>query len=134
MSDDLIRRSDAIDAITNHCENECYYRADNWCPQCQREEFEKAINAIPSADRPSAVDLSNVYSTAYKSGYEKGKADRPKGEWIYGEHDVAMCDGYRCDRCGLFVPWDYEHKSIDFINDYHFCPNCGARMKGADDE
>ena len=53
-----------------------------------------------------------------------------EGEWIYGEHDVAMCDGYRCDRCDFFVPWDYEHKFIDFINDYHFCPNCGAKMKG----
>ena len=57
--------------------------------------------------------------------------DRPQGEWIYGEHNVAMCDGYRCDRCGFFVPWDYEHKSIDFIKDYKFCPSCGARMKGA---
>ena len=61
-------------------------------------------------------------------------ADRPQGEWIYGEHDVAMCDGYRCDRCGFFVPWDYEHKFIDFINDYNFCPSCGSKMKGADDE
>ena len=61
-------------------------------------------------------------------------ADRPQGEWIYGEHNVAMCDGYRCNRCDFFVPWDYEHKFIDFINDYHFCPNCGARMKGADDD
>lgn len=89
--------------------------------------------AVEVADRPSAVDLSSVYSTAYKSGYEKGKADRPQGEWIYGEHDVAMCDGYRCDKCGFFVPWDYEHKSIDFISDYNFCPSCGSRMKGADD-
>ena len=56
------------------------------------------------------------------------------GKWVYGEHDVAMCDGYRCDKCGFFVPWDYEHKFIDFINDYHFCPNCGADMrKGADE-
>lgn len=52
-----------------------------------------------------------------------------RGEWIYGEHDVSMCDGYRCDKCGFFVPWDYQHKSIDFIDDYHFCPNCGADMK-----
>lgn len=52
MNDDLIKRSDAIGAITNHCENECYYRVDNWCPQCQREEFEEAIKAVPSADRP----------------------------------------------------------------------------------
>lgn len=56
------------------------------------------------------------------------------GRWIYGEDEVAMCDGYRCDRCGFFVPWDYEHKFIDFINDYHFCPSCGARMRGASDE
>lgn len=62
------------------------------------------------------------------------KANRPQGEWIYGEHNVAMCDGYRCNRCDFFVPWDYEHKFIDFINDYHYCPSCGARMKGADDE
>ena len=54
--------------------------------------------------------------------------DRPQGEWIYGEHDVAMCDGYRCDRCGFFVPWDYEHKFIDFISDYNFCPYCGGLL------
>ena len=50
------------------------------------------------------------------------------GEWIYGEHDKAMCDGYWCDQCGFFVPWDYEHKFIDFIKDYHWCPSCGAKM------
>ena len=75
-----------------------------------------------------------AYDIGYQRGYEKGKADRTRGEWIYGEHNVAMCDGYRCNRCGFFVPWDYEHKFIDFINDYHYCPSCGARMKGADDE
>ena len=52
-----------------------------------------------------------------------------RGEWIYDEHDIAMCDGYRCDKCGFFVPWDYEHKFIDFIKDYHFCPSCGADMR-----
>ena len=55
---------------------------------------------------------------------------RKKGRWIYGEHDIAMCDGYMCDKCGFFVPWDYKFKFIDFINDYHFCPNCGSDMRG----
>ena len=59
---------------------------------------------------------------------------RAKGEWIYGEHDMAMCDGYWCDQCGFFVPWDYEHKFIDFIKDYHWCPSCGAKMDGGGDE
>ena len=49
-------------------------------------------------------------------------ADRPKGEWI-DEHE----DGHgswvgTCSQC---------HKIEKVTN---FCPNCGARMKGADDE
>ena len=55
--------------------------------------------------------------------------EQEDGEWIYGEHDVAMCDGYWCNKCGFFVPWDYRHKSIDYIKDYHFCPNCGVQME-----
>lgn len=48
---------------------------------------------------------------------------------------AADCvDGYRCDQCGFFVPWDYLHKSIDYIKDYNFCPKCGADMRGEQDE
>ena len=57
--------------------------------------------------------------------------ERKTGKWIYGEHDVAMCDGYRCDKCGFFIPWDYKHKFIDFIKDYKYCPHCGAQMTEA---
>lgn len=58
---------------------------------------------------------------------------RAKGEWAYGEHDDTMWDGYRCSHCGFFVPWDYSHVFIDFIKDYHFCPSCGADMRGEQD-
>ena len=98
MSEDLIKRSDAI-KVVRHISMEFV----------DTDTRQKLIEAIPSADRP-------------------------QGEWVYGEHNVAMCDGYRCNRCDFFVPWDYEHKFIDFINDYHYCPSCGAKMKGADDE
>lgn len=56
---------------------------------------------------------------------------QPKTEkWIYCEDSTADCvDGYRCDQCGFFVPWDYKHKGIDFIHDYNFCPHCGAKME-----
>ena len=54
---------------------------------------------------------------------------RKTGRWIYGEHDVTMCDGYHCSECGFFVPWDYKRKFIDFIKDYNFCPNCGSPME-----
>ena len=56
--------------------------------------------------------------------------ERKTGRWIYGEDDVAMCDGYHCSECGFFVPWDYKRKFIDYIEDYNFCPHCGADMRG----
>ena len=52
-----------------------------------------------------------------------------RGHWVYGEDDYGI-DGYRCNKCGFFVPWDYTHKSINFIEDYHYCPHCNARMDG----
>lgn len=44
-------------------------------------------------------------------------ADRPKGEWVDNTNGT-----YTCDQCGC------KHSRSNF------CPNCGARMKGGDDE
>jgi len=96
-----------------------------WCGV--REAYGIVKNA-PFADRPSAVDLSSVYSTAYKSGYEKGKADRPKGEWKHLKGDEWLCS-----ECGHVIRTEgsWEHP-LERGKDY--CEHCGARMKGADDD
>lgn len=89
---------------------------------------EEARRAMFFAKREVLADsyIDKAYDMAIKALEEP----EPKtGRWIYGKHDVAMCDGYWCDKCGFFVPWDYQHKSIDFIKDYHICPSCGARME-----
>ena len=109
---DLIKREDAIKAV------DAFLGTD---PIVER------IKRLPSADRPSAVDLSSVYSTAYKSGYEKGKADRPQGYWT--KTDVAT---YRCSECGKI-------QIADDVNELNYCCCCGSRnkvrrLKGADDE
>lgn len=54
--------------------------------------------------------------------------ERMRGKWIYGEDEYGI-DGHHCNQCGFFVPWDYAHKFINYIEDYHFCPNCGAEME-----
>ena len=59
--------------------------------------------------------------------------ERKRGKWIYGEDEYGI-DGYHCDKCGFFVPWDYAHKFINYIEDYKFCPGCGADMREVDDE
>ena len=108
MLNDLISRQDAIDALKNRWKKTRHYEGigDDIAEEC-----ELYLKQVPPA-----------------------QSERPKGEWIYGEHDIAMCDGYWCDQCGFFVPWDYKHKFIDFIKDYHWCPSCGADMRGKQDE
>lgn len=82
----------------------------------------------------SEMDIDRKYKMALLGmitaiGYENKKQERKKGEWIYGEDEYGI-DGYHCDKCGFFVPWDYAHKFINYIEDYKLCPNCGADMRG----
>ena len=56
-------------------------------------------------------------------------ADRPSGEWI----DFGLGRGthiYYCTNCERQI----EVPLAQGNSKYGFCPNCGARMKGADDE
>ena len=89
--------------------------------------------------RQQAIDLWEKYhptiavdAMQYDAELRQLPPIQPKrGRWLYSEDTTAdSVDGYRCDQCGLFVPWDYTHKSIDYIKDYNFCPNCGAMMEG----
>ena len=66
-------------------------------------------------------------------GFPSAQPGRKRGKWIYGEDEYGI-DGYHCDKCGFFVPWDYAHKFINYIEDYKFCPGCGADMREVDDE
>ena len=54
-------------------------------------------------------------------------ADRPQGEWI------AKTENYHshwvCSECGAWALLEYNEQMCLS----KFCPNCGARMKGADD-
>ena len=101
---DLISRQQAIDAL------------------------DKRFDSIPMEQTTEILllrkDLRNLPSA---------QPQRMRGKWTYGEDEYGI-DGYHCDKCGFFVPWDYTHKFIDFIKDYHFCPNCGADMRGEHDD
>ena len=84
--------------------------------------------------RQAAIDAAKAYwyKPDIAGAIEQLPSAQPqwmRGKWTYGEDEYGI-DGYHCDKCGFFVPWDYTHKFIDFIKDYHFCPNCGADMRG----
>ena len=50
-------------------------------------------------------------------------ADKPQGEWII-EIDANGYTYGRCSICGM----------RQYAGQLNFCPDCGAKMKGADDE
>ena len=52
-------------------------------------------------------------------------ADRPQGEWVDRGMRVPSSWVKKCSLCG--------HET-DTWRWCKFCPNCGAKMKGADDE
>jgi hypothetical protein len=105
MSDDLIRRSDAIKAYNEAMDELVKWQMEEWqlgdFSECEFNTTDckhivRKIEAIPSADRP-------------------------QGKWeIVGKNHPYK----RCPFC----------KRVRAFADTRFCDWCGARMKGADDE
>ena len=126
MSEDLIKRSDAIEALRKLGHE--LVVIDKVCSLGIAGEFIDAVRALPSADRPKEViaqvtfdeeKLREIVKEAverFKEEYEV--ADRPQGEWI--DKAISIIDDMQ--REGIV---DYE-QAKEF--------RMRARMKGADDE
>ncbi len=47
------------------------------------------------------------------------------GEWIFNRGDGKTCvDGWTCSACGNLF-----HTNVPYFEEFHYCPNCGARMQ-----
>lgn len=87
-------------------------------------DFSTAVE-IPSSDNH---DWEKYSDRLWKIAYERGKASvRPQGEWIDRSDGGRILnpwwETYECSKCGQYG-----------TRIWNFCPNCGCRMKGADDE
>ena len=91
-----------------------------------RREIEKLCG---NCDRPDKEELGKIILSSMTLGFNEGlkvsSADRPQGEWIYIDEPIIgnPYGCYKCSECNLAEPFESD-----------FCPHCGARMKGADDE
>ena len=93
--------------------------------QWYEETYAMAIEALAEQN---CMTCKYYYEVKNKYGIKKyclqdeaHRMEKQTGKWEYCEHEIASnVDGYKCSRCGFFVPWDYEHKSINFIKDYNF--------------
>ena len=96
--------------------------------QAAIDALDKRFDKIPMEQTTEILKLRKDLR-----GLPSIQSEQKRGRWIYGEDEYGI-DGYHCDKCGFFVPWDYTHKFINYIEDYNFCPSCGADMRGEQDE
>ena len=122
--DGYISRRDAVNEI-----DEWIQRATDNETDVAIKEFlsflKERINTLPSAEpKTGAKIVPKKESDMYITGYRDGHDDATKtARWIQKD----LCADRFCSNCD-YVVWDSE------AEEYNFCPNCGARMKGADDE
>ena len=93
-------------------------------PSCiASDEAKEAIRAVADALEAAEKRIAEL------------EAQMPKeGEWI--EDDTTYCGAdranYKCSLCGKICGTWKRGLTQDELPNY--CPNCGARMKGANDE
>lgn len=92
--------------------------------------LEITVGDYTKVKRVLVEDCNNFGNLFYEND-----TDRPQGEWIrdrYWSRGVGMGEEYgffyKCSMC------EYEVESGYTRCGFNYCPNCGARMKGAGDE
>lgn len=112
MNNDLISR----EALKKALESPCWATWE-WKFICECIDNAPTVNTTcPNCD--------SGYAQGYSDGYLKGKEARPHGKW------KDLSDGwqegtYECSNCkSEFVLTEGTPED----NEYHYCPNCGAKM------
>ena len=108
---DTIYREDSIKAIHNY--------------------WKKRLDTLPTKESEYGEVYADIQQMDKILEYNKAlcnfieaipSADRPQGEWKPKNHHTDYCSN-----CGFE---ETQWRTAD----YNFCPSCGARMKGVDDE
>ena len=99
---------------------------------------------IPSADAPYKVlahidlDPDEVADRMKHLQIEVNPVNPAEGKWEEKETFCVTDDdpiipqwqSARCSECGKYHTTPYMY----YFNDYNYCPYCGSRMKGAEDD
>ena len=104
---DLIKREDAIEAVHNY--------------------WKKRLDTLPTADIQQTDKILEHNKTLCNFINAIPSADRPQGEWIWSPRDTDGTVSGCCSNCSFSHLFIGGHTA-----QYNYCPNCGAKMKGAD--
>lgn len=96
---------------------------------CAREEC-----SICKCEKTCGFDKQVEMATKNMNTIINAFTERPKGEWVkaMGVAPPEYAGRYVCSNCGHYALMNMPYGSRQELSP--FCPNCGAMMKGADDE
>lgn len=140
MSDDLIKRSDAIMIMACEMYAEAQSQgydvdsiedfipeAKSWMNDAPTIEPKTKVIAQVTFDEEKMREIVKEAVERFKEEYEI--TDRPQGEWVVKD-GAFYCSCCGNDSAGLSED-DVDVFGIPLPN---YCKDCGAMMKGADDE
>ncbi len=112
-----IRERNVDDSVCGLCEYDGAFISDsgNWCNEC------------PGFERDDCFKLKDQYREEWVGSIKNLPPVQPKrGKWIDAviPNDNGDLLVQVCDQCNTFFPLAYTGGG------HHFCPNCGADMKG----
>lgn len=94
------------------------------------------ITFNPNNEPYYSEDFIKGFKCGAERQFEADKADRPQGEWIVRENYGIGWYQITCSECGEDVTAEAPCIGYMPIAEvlWDYCPYCGARMKGADDD
>ena len=118
INDDLFMR---IMSLPTSQQTDCTELIE-WLTEVVMDDEDWELNAVAYGEIicRKLVKLGILEATEEPSYYIRPSADAVQGEW---EKTKLKDDMWICSACGSPL-------MTDDISEIHFCPNCGARMKG----
>jgi DNA-directed RNA polymerase subunit RPC12/RpoP len=86
----------------------------------------RIIEIIDNAQITEQQAIDKLHETGWLIKHDKEMTERPHGKWIKHEW------GYSCSVCGESNDYAYDNNIHKFTDNY--CPNCGAKMDGGEEE
>lgn len=108
-----------------------------YCENCDMRKNTKGKTVYEIGETPCrACDIGTMLD-AVEDYPAADVVERKTGKWIHDTFGESKMPIVKCSECGLKEVW-YEEDGMGFAlhgQKYaNFCPNCGAKMIGGDDD
>ena len=107
----------------------CHDGENNSCQVTGKYYYDEILRSCPLIELPSARPRQTCEYWDSESNFcalcrPSAQPERKKGKWI--NETAFFYEGWECSACGFDVEGERQPP-------WHFCPNCGAKMRGEQD-